>query len=223
MNRKVRETLFDPLFDNNPIGLQVLGICSALAVTTKMETAVVMSLAVIFVLATSSTAVSLIRNRIPSSIRIITQLTIIASMVIVTDQILKAYVYEISLQLSVFVGLIITNCIVMGRAEAFAMQNPPGLTFVDAIGNGAGYAIVLLCVAFFRELLGTGRLFGITILNPVNEGGWYQPNGLMVLAPAAFLLIGCFIWAVRTWKPEQIEEEFHVGALSQPGDESHIR
>jgi len=223
MNRKVRETLFDPLFDNNPIGLQVLGICSALAVTTKMETAVVMSLAVIFVLATSSTAVSLIRNRIPSSIRIITQLTIIASMVIVTDQILKAYVYEISLQLSVFVGLIITNCIVMGRAEAFAMQNPPGLTFADAVGNGGGYAIVLLLVAFFRELLGTGRLFGVTILNPVNEGGWYQPNGLMVLAPAAFLLIGCFIWAVRTWKPEQIEEEFHVGALSQPGDESHIR
>ena len=223
MNRKVKQTLFDPLFDNNPIGLQVLGICSALAVTTKLETAFVMSLAVIFVLATSSTAVSLIRNRIPSSIRIITQLTIIASMVIVTDQILKAYVYEISLQLSVFVGLIITNCIVMGRAEAFAMQNPPGLTFVDAIGNGAGYAIVLLIVAFFRELLGSGRLFGITILNPVNEGGWYLPNGLMVLAPAAFLLIGCFIWAVRTWKPEQIEEEFHVGALSQPGDESHIR
>jgi Na+-transporting NADH:ubiquinone oxidoreductase subunit D len=182
-----------------------------------------MSLAVIFVLATSSTAVSLLRNRIPSSIRIITQLTIIASMVIVTDQILKAYVYEISLQLSVFVGLIITNCIVMGRAEAFAMQNPPGLTFVDAIGNGAGYAIVLLIVAFFRELLGTGRLFGITILNPVNEGGWYLPNGLMVLAPAAFLLIGCFIWAVRTWKPQQIEEEFHVGALSELGDESHLR
>ena len=223
MNRKVKQTLFDPLFDNNPIGLQVLGICSALAVTTKLETAVVMSLAVIFVLATSSTAVSLIRRRIPSSIRIITQLTIIASMVIVTDQILKAYVYDISLQLSVFVGLIITNCIVMGRAEAFAMQNPPGLTFVDAVGNGAGYAIVLLLVAFFRELLGTGRLFGVTILNPVNEGGWYLPNGLMVLAPAAFLLIGCFIWAVRTWKPEQIEEEFHVGALPELGDESHLR
>ena len=146
--------------------MQVLGICSALAVTTKMETAFVMSLAVIFVLTTSSTSVSLIRSRIPPSIRIITQLTIIASMVIVTDQILKAYVYEISLQLSVFVGLIITNCIVMGRAEAFAMQNPPGLTFADAVGNGAGYAIVLLFVAFFRELLGTGRLFGITILNP---------------------------------------------------------
>jgi Na+-transporting NADH:ubiquinone oxidoreductase subunit D len=223
VNRKVRQTLLDPLFDNNPIGLQVLGICSALAVTTKMETAVVMSLAVIFVLATSSTAVSLLRNRIPSSIRIITQLTIIASMVIVTDQILKAYLYDISLQLSVFVGLIITNCIVMGRAEAFAMQNPPGLTFVDAIGNGAGYAIVLLLVAFFRELLGTGRLFGVTILKPVNEGGWYLPNGLMVLAPAAFLLIGCFIWAVRTWKPQQIEEEFHVGALSELGDESHLR
>ncbi len=223
MNKKVRQTLLDPLFDNNPIGLQVLGICSALAVTTKMETALVMSVAVTFVLATSSTAVSVLRNRIPSSIRIITQLTIIASMVIVTDQILRAYVYEISLQLSVFVGLIITNCIVMGRAEAFAMQNPPGLTFVDAVGNAAGYGIVLMFVGFLRELLGTGRLFGVTLLTPVNEGGWYVPNGLMVLAPAAFLLIGCFIWIVRSWKPEQVEEEFHVGALPEPGDEGHLR
>jgi Na+-transporting NADH:ubiquinone oxidoreductase subunit D len=223
MKRKVREALLDPLFDNNPIGLQVLGICSALAVTTKMETSIVMAIAVTFVLTTSSTAVSLLRDRIPSSIRIITQLTIIASMVIVADQVLKAYVYEISLQLSVFVGLIITNCIVMGRAEAFAMQNPPGLTFVDAVGNSLGYGIVLIFVAFFRELLGTGRLFGVTLLSPVNEGGWYVPNGLMVLAPAAFLLIGCFIWLIRSWKPEQVEEEFHVGALPEPGDEGHLR
>ena len=223
MNAKSKETLLDPLFDNNPIGLQVLGICSALAVTTKMETALVMSLAVIFVLVCSSTAVSVLRNLIPGSIRIITQLTIIASMVIVTDQLLKAFVYEISLQLSVFVGLIITNCIVMGRAEAFAMQNPPGLSALDALGNGLGYSMVLLIVAFFRELLGTGRILGITVMKTVNEGGWYEPNGLMVLAPAAFLLIGCFIWAVRTWKPEQVEEEMHVGALLEPGGASDIR
>ncbi len=223
MNSKTKRVLLDPLFDNNPIGLQVLGICSALAVTTKMETALVMSLAVVFVLTCSSTAVSFLRNRIPGSIRIITQLTIIASMVIVTDQILKAFVYEISLQLSVFVGLIITNCIVMGRAEAFAMQNPPGLSALDALGNGFGYSLVLLFVAFFRELLGTGRLFGVTVLKPVTEGGWYEPNGLMVLAPAAFLLIACFIWAVRTWKPEQVEEELHVGALLEPGGAGDLR
>ena len=223
MKRKVRDTLLDPLFDNNPIGLQVLGICSALAVTTKMETSVVMAIAVTFVLTTSSTAVSMLRNRIPASIRIITQLTIIASMVIVADQVLKAYLYDISLQLSVFVGLIITNCIVMGRAEAFAMQNPPGLMFVDAVGNSLGYGVVLIFVGFFRELFGTGRLFGMTLMAPINEGGWYVPNGFMVLAPAAFLLIGCFIWIVRWWKPEQVEEEFHVGALSEPGDEGHIR
>ena len=223
MNAKTKGTLLDPLFDNNPIGLQVLGICSALAVTTKMETALVMSCAVIFVLVCSSTAVSALRNQIPSNIRIITQLTIIASMVIVTDQVLKAYVYEISQQLSVFVGLIITNCIVMGRAEAFAMQNRPGLSALDAVGNGLGYSLVLLLVAFFRELFGTGRLLGITVLQPVNEGGWYVPNGLMTLAPAAFLLIGCFIWAVRSWKPEQVEEEFHVGALLEPGYEGDLR
>jgi Na+-transporting NADH:ubiquinone oxidoreductase subunit D len=223
MNTKSKEALLDPLLDNNPIGLQVLGICSALAVTTKMETALVMSCAVIFVLMCSSTAVSVLRNRIPSSIRIITQLTIIASLVIVTDQILKAYVYEVSLQLSVFVGLIITNCIVMGRAEAYAMQNPPQLSLIDALGNGLGYSLVLMVVAFFRELLGTGRLFGVTLLPPVNEGGWYEPNGLMVLAPAAFLLIGCFIWTVRSFKPEQVEEEFHVGALLEPGYEGDLR
>ena len=218
-----REALLDPLFNNNPIGLQVLGICSALAVTTKMETAFVMSLAVIFVTACSSLAVSLIREWIPPSIRIIVQLTIIASLVIVIDQVLKAFLYGISKQLSVFVGLIITNCIVMGRAEAFAMQNKPSLSFIDGVGNGVGYGMVLMLVAFLRELLGSGKVWGMTVLQPVNEGGWYVPNGLMVLAPAAFFLIGGFIWAVRSWKTEQVEEEFHVGALLELGHESHVR
>ena len=218
-----RDILLDPLFNNNPIALQVLGICSALAVTTKMETALVMSVAVIFVTAASNVAVSLIRNHVPSSIRIIVQLTIIASLVIITDQVLQAFVYDISKQLTVFVALIITNCIVMGRAEAFAMQNPPKLALIDGIGNGFGYGLILMVVAFFRELLGSGKLFGFTILTPVTEGGWYVPNGLMVLAPAAFFLIGIFIWVVRSYKPDQIEEEFHVGALLEPSHESHIR
>jgi Na+-transporting NADH:ubiquinone oxidoreductase subunit D len=218
-----REALIDPLFNNNPISLQVLGLCSALAVTTNMSTAFVMSLAVIAVLTLSNVSISAIRNFIPSSIRIIVQLTIIASLVIVTDQILKAYVFDISKQLTVFVGLIITNCIIMGRAEAFAMQNPVRVSAMDALGNGAGYAVVLLAVAFVRELFGSGTLFGITILKTVNEGGWYVPNGLMVLAPAAFFLIGGFIWAVRAWKPEQVEEEFHVGALLEPGHEGSLR
>jgi len=220
---KTRDALLDPLIDNNPIGLQVLGICSALAVTTKLSTAFVMSLAVTFVVIGSSLTVSLLRHRIPSSIRIITQLTIIASLVIIADQILKAYVYEISLQLSVFVGLIITNCIVMGRAEAYAMKNPPGLSVVDAAGNAMGYSLVLLLVAFVRELFGSGRVAGFSVLPTVSEGGWYQPNGLMVLAPAAFILIGCFIWVVRSYKPEQVEEEFTVGTLFEPGYESDLR
>jgi len=218
-----REAFLDPLIDNNPIGLQVLGICSALAVTTQVPTAFVMSLAVIAVLCFSSLSVSLIRNYIPPSIRIITQLTIIASLVIVADQIMKAFVYDISLKLSVFVGLIITNCIVMGRAEAYAMQNPPRLSVIDALGNGLGYSLVLMLVAVVRELFGTGKIAGITILQPVNEGGWYVPNGLMVLAPSAFILIGCFIWTVRSWRPEQVEEGFHVGALLESGHEGDIR
>jgi Na+-transporting NADH:ubiquinone oxidoreductase subunit D len=204
---KTREVLLDPLFDNNPIALQVLGICSALAVTTKLETALVMAAAVTAVTALSNTSVSLLRNYIPSSIRIIVQLTIIASLVIVTDQVLKAFLFETSKQLSVFVGLIITNCIVMGRAEAFAMQNPPVASFVDGIGNGLGYGLVLILVGFFRELFGSGKLMGYSVLPLQSEGGWYQPNGLMVLSPAAFFLIAMFIWAVRTWKPEQITEE----------------
>ena len=218
-----REALIDPLFNNNPIALQVLGICSALAVTTKMGTALVMCAAVVAVCTLSNVAISLMRNYIPSSIRIIVQLTVIASLVIITDQVLQAFVYETAKELSVFVGLIITNCIVMGRAEAFAMQNGPKLAAIDGLANGVGYSIVLMAVAFFRELLGSGSLFGFTILTPVTQGGWYVPNGLMLLAPAAFFLIGCFIWAVRAWKPEQIEEELHVGALLELSNEGHIR
>jgi Na+-transporting NADH:ubiquinone oxidoreductase subunit D len=202
-----KQVLLDPLFDNNPIALQVLGICSALAVTTKLETAIVMAVAVTCVLALSNLSISYLRDYIPPSIRIIVQLTIIASLVIVTDQILKAFLFEISKQLSVFVGLIITNCIVMGRAEAFAMQNGPRASFIDGIGNGLGYGLVLIVVGFFRELFGTGKLLGIVIMPVASEGGWYIPNGLMVLSPAAFFLIGFFIWALRTWKPEQMEEE----------------
>jgi len=218
-----REALLDPLFNNNPIGLQVLGICSALAVTTQMSVASVMCIAVIAVIALANLAVSLIRNYIPPSIRIIVQLAIIASLVIVTDQVLKAYSYEISKQLSVFVGLIITNCIVMGRAEAFAMQNGPRLSLLDGIGNGLGYSIILLAVAFFRELLGSGKLFGVTVLQTTTDGGWYVSNGLMLMPPAAFFLIGIFIWLLRSWKPEQVEEDFHVGALLELGNEGHLR
>ncbi len=203
---KNREVLLDPLFNNNPIALQVLGICSALAVTTKLEMTIVMCLAVTAVLVGSNLSISLLRNKIPPSIRIIVQLTVIASLVIVTDQILKAYLFEISKQLSVFVGLIITNCIVMGRAEAYAMQNGPMPSILDALGNAAGYSVILLGTAFFRELLGSGKLFGFEVMSLVTEGGWYNPNGLMVLSPGAFFIIGLFIWALRIWKPEQIEE-----------------
>jgi Na+-transporting NADH:ubiquinone oxidoreductase subunit D len=207
MASKARAALLDPLFNNNPIALQVLGICSALAVTTKMDTALVMSIAVIVVVAFSNLFVSLLRNQIPSNIRIIVQLTIIASLVITTDQVLKAYLYEISKQLSVFVGLIITNCIVMGRAEAYAMQNPPLMSFIDGLGNGLGYSLILIGVALVRELFGSGLLFGTPVLRLASEGGWYTPNGLMLLSPGAFFLIGLFIWALRTSKPDQVESE----------------
>lgn len=223
MAKADRETLLDPLFNNNPIALQVLGICSALAVTTQLKTALVMALAVTGVTTGSNVAISLIRKRIPDNIRIIVQLTIIASLVIVADQILKAYLFQISKQLSVFVGLIITNCILMGRAEAFAMQNPVKESMLDGIGNGLGYGVVLMSVAFLRELLGSGKLFGVTVLQTVSDGGWYVPNGLMVLAPAAFFLIGGFIWIVRSYKPEQAEEDFHVGALLELGNEGSLR
>jgi Na+-transporting NADH:ubiquinone oxidoreductase subunit D len=205
--KQEKAALIDPLFNNNPIALQVLGICSALAVTTKLDTAIVMCLALIAVTALATVSVSFIRNVVPSSIRIIVQLAIIASLVIITDQVLRAFLFDISRQLSVFVGLIITNCIVMGRAEGYAMQNPPMLSFLDGIGNGVGYSLILLLTAFFRELFGSGSLYGYQILKPVTEGGWYQPNGLMVLAPAAFFIIGFLIWALRAWKPEQVEEE----------------
>ena len=207
MAKADKAALLDPLFDNNPIGLQVLGICSALAVTTKLETALVMSVALTVVVALSNVAVSVIREKIPSHIRIIIMLTIIASLVIITDQVLKAFVYDISKQLSVFVGLIITNCIVMGRAEAYAMQNGPWLSFLDGIGNGLGYSLVLIIVAFLRELFGSGKLFGVEILTLATEGGWYTPNGLMMLAPSAFVIIGLLIWALRAWKPDQVEAD----------------
>jgi len=206
-NPKPRDVLLDPIFHNNPIALQVLGICSALAVTSKMSTSTVMAISVVAVTGLSNASVSAIRRYIPSNIRIIVQMTIIASLVIVVDQILKAYAYELSKQLAVFVGLIITNCIVMGRAEAFAMKNPPYISFLDGIGNGLGYSFILLVVGFFRELFGAGQLFGFTILPKVSDGGWYTHNGLMLLPPSAFFIIGGFIWILRTFRPEQIEHE----------------
>jgi Na+-transporting NADH:ubiquinone oxidoreductase subunit D len=202
---EVKSALTTPIFDNNPIALQVLGICSALAVTSKLDKALVMSIALTTVVAFSNLIISSIRNHIPSSIRIIVQMTIIASLVIVVDQILKAYAYEVAKELSVFVGLIITNCIVMGRAEAYAMKNGPVMSFFDGIGNGLGYSALLLSVGFIRELFGSGTLFGYTILESVKNGGWYQTNGLLVLPPSAFFVIGLLIWALRTWKKEQVE------------------
>ena len=202
-----RDVLLDPLIHKNPIALQILGVCSALAVTSKLETVTVMALSLSLVTAFSSFSISLIRRQIPGSIRIIVQMTIIATLVIITDQFLKAYAFSISKQLSVFVGLIITNCIVMGRAEAFAMSNPPGLSFLDGIGNGLGYSLVLFIVGFIRELFGSGKLFGVTVLPLMTDGGWYLPNSLLLLPPSAFFLIGLIIWAVRTWKPNQVEKE----------------
>jgi len=209
----IKDSLIDPIFKNNPITLQVLGICSALAVTSSLQVTMVMALSVIVVTACSNFCISLIRKQIPGSIRIIVQMVIIASLVIVVDQVLKAYFYEISKQLSVFVGLIITNCIVMGRAEAFAMKNPPLPSFFDGVGNGLGYSVILVAIAVVRELFGSGKLFGIDVLPLVNDGGWYQPNGLLLLPPSAFFLIGLFIWAQRSWKTDQVEEtEFKISA-----------
>ncbi|MGQ9590510.1 MAG: NADH:ubiquinone reductase (Na(+)-transporting) subunit D [Planctomycetota bacterium] len=201
-----KKTLLDPLVDSNPILLQVLGICSALAVTTKLETTIAMCASLTLVTAVSSTLVSVLRKRIPQSVRMIVQMTIISSAVIIVDQFLRAYFFEISRQLSVFVGLIITNCIVMGRAEGFAMHNSPLASFLDGIGNGLGYSLVLLANGVLREILGSGKLLGVTILRTVGEGGWYTPNGLMLLSPAAFFIIACLVWAVRTAKPSQREE-----------------
>lgn len=207
MANKYKEIVFDPVFKNNPIALQILGICSALAVTTKLETALVMSLAVLVVVAFSNLFVSLIRNHVPGSIRILVEMTIIASLVIIADQAIKAYAYDVSKQLSVYVGLIITNCIVMGRAEAYALKNPPLESFLDGVGNGLGYAVILIAVGFMRELFGSGKLFGMSILPLTNDGGWYQGNGLMLLAPSAFFLIAFFIWILRTFYPDQVEDD----------------
>ncbi|BCG23631.1 MULTISPECIES: NADH:ubiquinone reductase (Na(+)-transporting) subunit D [Pseudomonadaceae] len=201
----IRSVLLDPILHNNPIGLQILGICSALAVTSNLKTALVMSIALTLVTGFSNLFISMIRSQIPSSIRMIVQMVIIASLVIVVDQVLKAYAFSLSKQLSVFVGLIITNCIVMGRAEAFAMANPPVLSFFDGIGNGLGYSAMLIVLGVIRELFGSGKLLGYEILPVINDGGWYQPNGLLLLPPSAFFLIGLIIWALRSWKTEQKE------------------
>lgn len=214
---KTKELLFNPVFDNNPIALQILGICSALAVTTKLSVTLVMCIALTSVVAFSNLFVSMVRKQIPNNIRIIVQMTIIASLVIVVDQVLQAVAYNISKELSVFVALIVTNCIVMGRAEAFAMKNPPIPSFIDGIGNGLGYSVILVFVGTLRELFGSGTLLGVPILLPVTQGGWYVPNGLMLLAPSAFFIIGLFIWALRAWKPDQVEApEYKITRNSQP-------
>lgn len=203
---KLRSVFTTPIFKENPVLVQVLGICSSLAVTSKLETAIVMSLAVTFVTAFANMAVSSIRTHTPNSIRIIIEMTIIASLVIIADQIIKAFAFNVSKQLSVYVGLIITNCILMGRTEAFALKNPPIASFLDGLGNGFGYSLILLIVAFFRELFGAGKLLGFTIFPAYTDGGWYVPNGLLVLPASAFFLIGLLIWAFRTWKPETAKE-----------------
>jgi len=214
---KARDLLFVPLIRNNPITLQILGICSALAVTVNIKVTLVMCVAVTLVTGFSNLFVSMVRKQIPSSIRIIVQMTIIASLVIVVDQVLKAYAYDTSRQLSVFVGLIITNCIVMGRAEAFAMNNKPFPSFLDGIGNGLGYSLILIAVAFFRELLGSGTLLDYPVLPLLAEGGWFEPNGMFILPPSAFFLIGFFIWGIRIWKKEQVEEpDFKIAPNSKP-------
>jgi len=202
-----KQILLDPILESNPITLQILGLCSALAVTTNLNTSLVMAVAVTLVTACSGAAVAFIRKQIPSSIRIIVQMTVIASMVIVVDQFLQAYAFSLSQKLSVFVGLIITNCIVMGRAEAFAMKNGPWLSFVDGLGNGLGYGVVLVIIGFVRELFGSGKVFGMTVLKTVTDGGWYVPNGLMLISPSAFFLIGLLVWLNRTIRPSQIEKE----------------
>lgn len=218
---KTKDLLWKPVFENNPIALQILGICSALAVTSSLKVTAVMCIAVILVTAFSNLFVSLVRNHVPSSIRIIVQMTIIASLVILVDQVLKAVAYDTSKQLSVFVGLIITNCIVMGRAEAFAMKNPPLPSFLDGIGNGLGYSVLLLILAVVRELFGSGKLFGIEILPLATEGGWYISNGMLLLPPSAFFLIGFFIWAVRAWDNKQVEEDEFKIAPNTQGKEAH--
>lgn len=205
--KSFKQILLDPVFNNNPIALQILGICSALAVTTKLDKSLVMAASVVAVTAFSSAAIALIRNRIPNSIRIIVQMTVIASAVIVVDQVIKAFAYDLSKELSVFVGLIITNCIVMGRAEGFAMQNTVADSFVDGVGNGLGYSVILVVVGVVRELFGSGSLLGFQLLPLSKDGGWYEPDGMMLLSPSAFFIIGIFIWVLRTFKTDQVEAE----------------
>jgi len=204
---KYSKALFGPILTDNPVVVQILGICSTLAVTSKLSTAVVMSIALTFVLTFSSFSISLIRNYVSSSARILIEMTVIASLVIVADQFIKAYAFNVSKQLSVYVGLIITNCILLGRAEAYALKNPPIESALDGLGNGAGYSLILIVIGSIRELIGSGRFFGLTVLPLATEGGWYVPNGLFRLAPSAFIMIGLIVWAVRVWKPELIEEE----------------
>lgn len=197
--------IFTPLIDQNPVTRQILGVCSALAVTTALDTALMMSLALTTVLCLSSAIISLLRHHIPHVIRLIVQITIIASLVIVIDELMRAFAFELSRALSVFVGLIVTNCLVLGRAEAFAMRNPVGPSVLDALGNGLGYSLILIVVGAIRELLGQGSLLGVVILLPVDEGGWFQPLGLMQLAPAAFFIIGLLIWGIRGLRADQVE------------------
>ncbi len=206
MSAETKQNLIEPLIKNNPLTLQILGICSALAVTTSLKTALLMSVALTVVTAFSGASISAIRNHIPGNIRIIVQMTIIASLVIVVDQLLKAFSYETSKQLSVFVGLIITNCIVMGRAEAYAMKNPVIPSFIDGLGNGLGYSLILIIVAVIRELFGAGSLLGYKIMPLTTDGGWYQSNGMLLLPPSAFFIIGLLIWLFRTFDTEQLEE-----------------
>lgn len=206
MTPDTKRILLEPLVDNNPVILQILGICSALAVTAKVAPAITMSIALTTVITGAALLISLIRNLIPTNIRIIVQMTIIASLVILVDEFLAAFAYDLSKQLSVFVGLIITNCIVLGRMEAFAMKNPPLPSVLDAVGQGLGYSLLLILVASIRELFGSGTLLGYEVLRTVKNGGWYEPNGLLLIAPGAFFLIGFIIWVVRTWKPEQVEK-----------------
>jgi Na+-transporting NADH:ubiquinone oxidoreductase subunit D len=214
-----RRTLIAPLVEQNPITLQILGICSALAVTRSLATALVMSASVTVVTAVSNVAISLLRHQIPRSVRLIVQITIIASLVIVTDQVLRAYAWELSRQLSVFVGLIVTNCIVLGRAESFALHNGPGRSLLDGLGNGLGYGAVLTLVGAVRELLGMGSLLGVPVLPLAREGGWYVPMGLLLLPPSAFFLIGLLIWALRSWRREQVEAPDYPDALARGAGE----
>ena len=203
---RVREALLTPLIDENPVTLQVLGICSALAITNSLYSALIMSLALTSVLAFSNVIISMMRHHLPNSVRIIVQMTVIASAVIVVDELLKAFAPETARTLSVFIGLIITNCIVLGRAEAFAVQNRVGISFLDGIGNGMGYSLILISVAIIREFFGTGSLLEVEIFRLAVDGGWYEPNAMLLLPPSAFFIIGIIIWGIRSRKPKQVEQ-----------------